>query len=94
MKTALPHKKYLDELFPNRPVFLEGYDGHTDWVNSKALALAGVTKDTPDPLNGVIVHDPQTGEPTGALKEDADAVVRKIIPKVEDVDKLRAYALA
>src|SRR6266853_3297193 len=39
---ALPHKKYLDEIFPNRPVFLEGYDGHTYWANSKALAMAGV----------------------------------------------------
>ena len=46
---ALPDKKYLDELFPDRPVFLEGYDGHTYWANSKALALAGITHDTPDP---------------------------------------------
>ena len=89
-EAALPHKKYLDELFPNRPVFLEGYDGHTYWVNSKALALAGVTKDTPDPVNGFIVHDPQTGEPTGALKEDADAVIRRVLPKVDEADKLRA----
>ncbi len=88
-EAALPHKKYLDELFPNRPVFLEGYDGHTAWVNSKALTLAGVDKNTPDPVNGFIVHDPQTGEPTGALKEDADTIVRKAIPKVEEVDKLR-----
>jgi len=35
---ALPHKKYLDEIFPSRPVFLEGYDGHTYWANSKALS--------------------------------------------------------
>ncbi len=52
---ALPNKKYLDELFPDRPVFLEGYDGHTYWVNSKALAMAGITKATPDPVNGFIV---------------------------------------
>jgi predicted amidohydrolase YtcJ len=69
---------------------LEGYDGHSYWVNSKGLSLAGVTKNTPDPVNGFIVHDPKTGEPTGALKEDADAVVRKVIPKVEEVDQLRA----
>jgi len=66
---ALPHKKYLDEVFPERPVFLEGYDGHTYWANSKALAMAGVTKDTLDPPNGAIVRDANTGEPTGALKE-------------------------
>src|SRR5256884_8651055 len=41
---ALPRKKYLDEVFPNRPVFLEGYDGHTYWANSKALALAGIIR--------------------------------------------------
>src|SRR5882762_6424495 len=66
---ALPHKKYLDEIFPNRPVFLEGYDGHTYWANSKALVLAGITRETPDPPNGTIVRDPKTGEATGALKE-------------------------
>ncbi len=88
--TALPHKKYLDELFPNRPVFLEGFDGHTWWVNSKALALAGINKNTPDPVNGFIVHDAQTGEPTGALKEDANFLVAKIIPKIEEVDQLKA----
>src|SRR3984893_6646527 len=45
----LPNKRDLDELFPERPVFLDGFDGHTAWVNSKALALVGITKDTRDP---------------------------------------------
>lgn len=87
---ALPDKRYLDELFPDRPVFLEGFDGHSYWVNSKALALAGVTRTTPDPKNGFIVRDPETGEPTGALEEDADSLVRKAIPKLEELDKLKA----
>src|SRR5690242_5931870 len=87
---ALPHKKYLDEIFPNRPAFLEGYDGHTYWANSKALALAGIAKDTPDPPNGSIVRDPQTGEATGALKEVAQALVAKVIPKPTRADKLLA----
>jgi hypothetical protein len=78
---ALPHKKYLDELFPNRPVFLEGYDGHTYWANSKALAMAGIARETADPPNGAIVRDPQTGEATGALKEAAENLVAKMIPK-------------
>ncbi len=49
----LPNKKYLDEVFPDRPVLLAGYDGHTYWANSKALALAGITSSTPDhgPMN-------------------------------------------
>jgi predicted amidohydrolase YtcJ len=87
---ALPHKKYLDSLFPDRPVFLEGYDGHTYWANSKALAMAGISKATPDPPNGTIVHDAQTGEPTGALKESAADLVAKILPKTTRAEKLDA----
>jgi hypothetical protein len=90
---ALPHKKYLDELFPDRPVLLEGYDGHTYWANSRALELAGITKDTADPANGVIVRDPQTHEATGALKEAAHGLVGRIVPKPsrrENLDALRA----
>src|SRR5207245_3687350 len=87
---ALPHKKYLDEIFPDRPVFLEGYDGHTYWANSKALALAGITRDTPNPLNGSIVRDSKSGEATGALKESAQDLIAKIIPKPSRAEKLLA----
>lgn len=87
---ALPHKKYLDEIFPGRPVFLEGYDGHTYWANSKALALAGITRETSDPPNGTIVRDPKTGEATGALKESAQDLVAKIVPKPSRAEKLLA----
>ena len=87
---ALPHKKYLDELFPDRPAFLEGYDGHTYWANSKALALAGIKRETPSPPNGIIVRDPQTGEATGALKEAAQELVAKVIPKPARAEKLLA----
>ena len=87
---ALPDKKYLDDVFPNRPVFLDGYDGHTYWANSKALALAGITRHTPDPPNGSIVRDPATGEPTGALKEEAHNLVLNIIPKPTREEKLLA----
>jgi predicted amidohydrolase YtcJ len=87
---ALPHKKYLDEVFPDRPVFLEGYDGHTYWANSKALELAGINKNTPDPPNGAIVRDAKTGEPTGALKESAQGLVAKVVPKPTRSEKLAA----
>jgi predicted amidohydrolase YtcJ len=87
---ALPHKKYLDELFPNRPVFLEGYDGHTYWANSKALSLAGINRETPDPPNGSIVRDPKTGEATGALKEAAQGLVAKVVPQPSRADRLLA----
>jgi predicted amidohydrolase YtcJ len=87
---ALPNKKYLDEIFPDRPVFLEGYDGHTYWANSKALALAGVTKETTDPSNGAIVRDPKTHEATGALKESAQDLVARVVPKPSRDEKLVA----
>ena len=61
--------------------FSRAYDGHTGWANSKALSLAGISKDTADPPNGAIVRDPQTGDPTGALKESAQRLVSKIIPE-------------
>ncbi len=80
-KEALPNKKDLDKVMPDRPVYLTAYDFHTSWANSKALEMAGVTKDTPDPLNGIIVRDPKTGEPTGALKEAAGELVARIIPQ-------------
>ncbi len=87
---ALPHKKYLDEIFPNRPVFLEGYDGHTYWANSKALAMAGVTGETQNPPNGTIVRDSKTGEATGALKESAQNLVAKVVPKPSRAEQLLA----
>src|SRR4051812_36161136 len=62
---GMPDKKYLDEAIPDRPVYIEGFDGHTGWANSKALQLSGITKSTANPTNGEIVRDPQTGEATG-----------------------------
>jgi predicted amidohydrolase YtcJ len=79
-KSGLPNKKDLDKVVPDRPVYLESYDGHTWWANSKALEAAHITRDTLNPPGGEIVRDPITGEPTGAIKEDAaDALVRGAI---------------
>lgn len=87
---ALPDKKFLDDVIPDRPVFLVGYDGHTYWANSKALALAGINRESPDPPNSVIVRD-GSGEPTGALKEDfAAALVYNVIPAPTRSQKLDA----
>src|SRR5712671_3264705 len=87
---TLPHKKYLDELFSDRPVFLEGYDGHTYWANSKALSAAGITTNTADPANGVIVRDPATHQATGALKEAAHGLVDQVVPKPSRDENLAA----
>ena len=70
-----PHKDLLDKIVPDRPVILDAFDGHSSWVNSKALELAGITKETPDPPRGRIERDPVTGEPTGTLRESAARLV-------------------
>ena len=73
---TLPTRQLLDTLVPDRPAYLVAYDGHTGWANSKALKLAGITRHTKNPPNGVIVKDPRTGEPSGALKEAAMALMK------------------
>lgn len=87
--SGLPHRKDLDEIVPDRPLLLEAYDGHTTWVNTQALQQAGITRETPEPLNGTIVRD-ENGEPTGALKEAAQALVRKVVPEPSRKEKLEA----
>jgi predicted amidohydrolase YtcJ len=66
-----PRKEDLDAVVGDRPVFLFNRDVHGAWVNSAALRLAGITKHTPDPADGRIERDADTGEPTGALHEGA-----------------------
>ncbi len=75
-----PRKEQLDEAVSNRPAYIESADGHSGWANSKALALAGITKDTPDPEGGRIERDPVTRQPTGTLRESARALVIGKIP--------------
>jgi hypothetical protein len=76
---AAPRREALDVLVPDRPAFLWSSDGHSAWVNSRALELAGVTADTPDPPGGVIVRDPD-GSPSGTLREEAESLVDELIP--------------
>ena len=65
---SLPTKELIDPFTENTPVFVSRIDGHVGLANSKALELAGITKNTPDPDGGLIEHDPETGEPTGIQK--------------------------
>lgn len=74
-----PTKEWLDQAVPDRPVYLSRMDGHSAVVNTKALQLAGVTKDTKDPEGGRIVRD-LDGNPTGLLRETATALVARHIP--------------
>ncbi len=77
---SLPTKELIDPVTKNTPVFVSRIDGHIGLANSKALELAGITKNTPDPDGGLIEHDPETGELTGILKDNAMDLVFKIIP--------------
>lgn len=74
-----PRKEWLDSLTGSRPAYLSAADGHSAWVNSAALALAGVDRATPDPVNGRIERD-RRGVPSGTLRESAMRLVRDRIP--------------
>lgn len=90
---GLPHRRLLDAVVPDRPAYLRGADGHTGWANSRALALAGITEETPDPANGEIVRD-AAGEPTGALKESAMDLVARVVPQPTRVERREALRRA
>jgi len=75
-----PTRHDLDVAVPKHPVALSSKDGHLLWVNTVALRLAGVTRQTPDPPGGVIGRD-EAGEPDGILKEDAKALIHRVIPR-------------
>lgn len=81
-----PARELLDSLVPDRPAFLSSSDGHSAWVNSRALAIAGVTRATRDPAKGRIERD-GNGEPSGTLRESAmDLVSSKLPPRTSDED--------
>lgn len=76
-------RKLLDEIVPDRPVILTSADGHSAWVNSKALEIAGITADTPDPVDGIIDREPGTGNPLGSLQEGAMSLVNRHAPAID-----------
>jgi predicted amidohydrolase YtcJ len=95
---ANPRKEWLDSVVADRPVFLTAADGHSAWVNSRALQLAGVSRSTEDPPNGRIERDHRTREPSGTLRERAvDLVAKQLPPRTQEelrAGLLRAIALA
>ena len=74
-----PRREDLDRIVSDRPAFLTNKDGHGAWVNSKALEIAGITADTPDPSDGRIERDPD-GSPSGTLHEGAMDLVTRFMP--------------
>lgn len=93
---TLPAKKSLDRYFPDRPVFLLNAEAHGAWVNSKALEIAGIARDTPDPFGGKIARD-EIGEATGFLYESAVGLVGKyalVFTAEQEKQLIRAYMAA
>jgi predicted amidohydrolase YtcJ len=77
---GIPGRQDLDRAVPDRPVYLANRDHHAAWVNSRALAIAGVSAATPDPVDGRIERDAR-GEPSGTLQEGAMDLVQRAIPR-------------
>lgn len=98
--TLWPEKKFparqdLDAVSTNHPMIFGRVDGHVAIVNSRALAIAGVTRSTPDPPGGHIERDPATGDPTGMLEEDAAMdLVYDRIPPYSLAQRRRAFEFA
>lgn len=74
-----PTRHDLDRVAPDHPILLPSKDGHSVWVNSKALQMAGVDAGTPDAEGGRILRD-ECGQPTGILQENAIGLVQRIVP--------------
>ena len=87
-----PTADIIDEVVSDRPVIISDEGHHSVWVNSKAMEIAGITKDTPDPENGIINHYPN-GEPSGFFQEMAIGLMNPALPEitVEDYKEAILY---
>jgi predicted amidohydrolase YtcJ len=90
---GIPTAAPLDEIAPDRPVYLPNRDGHGAWVNSKALQLAGINRDTLDPADGRIERGAD-GSPVGMLQEGAQNLVSRLLPELTEEDRDEALRLA
>ncbi len=88
-----PARHDLDPATGGRPAVMASKDGHVLWVNSAALRAAGITRDTPDPPGGAISRD-AVGEPDGILKEEAAALIRRVVPPPSQEMRERAALAA
>ncbi|MDV9190255.1 amidohydrolase [Streptomyces sp. SR27] len=84
---GLPTRQLLDAVVPDRPVLLSNRDHHGAWANTRALELAGITADTPDPADGRIEREAD-GTPSGMLQEGATALVSRLLPASTPKDRI------
>ena len=80
---AFPTAQDLDKVVADRPVALARVDSHATWVNSKAMELAGITKDTKSPAGGEIIKD-ANGNPTGVFIDNASLLIEAHLPKASN----------
>jgi len=78
-ETSFPSAADLDRVVSDVGVVLSRIDGHAIWVNSKALEIAGISRETPDPDGGRILRD-ETGAPTGILVDEAESLIWSKLP--------------
>ena len=90
---VFPTRWDLDKVSPNNPVILQRADGHGTVVNSAALKIAGITRDTPSPFGGEISKEKQSGEPNGMLLDAARGLVAKYMPPITRAEAERAVEL-
>jgi predicted amidohydrolase YtcJ len=90
----LPRREWIDSVTGSVPVAVNRLDGHMLLANTRALELAGITRDTPDPPGGTIVRDPRTRRPTGVLKDAAMDYVTRVIPRPSDPEQDEAFRRA
>jgi predicted amidohydrolase YtcJ len=88
-----PTRQQLDAIIPDRPVCLEAFDGHSLWLNSRALEICGINATTPDPEGGRIERDAQ-GAPSGSLREKAMNLAKKYLPRESLEERKRALRWA
>lgn len=90
----LPSREWLDRAAPGRAVFLHRTDLHMGVASSRALELAGIRADTPDPENGQVDRDPTDGRPTGVLREAAMEAVARVVPPPTNDERRAAIRAA
>jgi len=89
-----PDRKALDVIAPDIPIFLKRVCGHAVLVNTKALRIANITRQTPDPAGGEIMRDSRTGRATGIIKETAIELVEQYIPEPPEDQEVQAVRKA
>ena len=93
LPSGQPTGEMLDMAAPDRPAFLVANSGHQAWANSRALAAAHIGAATPDPPNGRIERNAQ-GEPTGILQEEAQELVRRVVPPPTPAERIENLSVA